>query len=117
MAGNRWLRCGLSPRNHSDREGLMDRRTILQFLISSPLSQAASQTLAGSKKAPGSPGGIVIGTHYEYPFGGNAWRKEWRPKNPGDFRRDLTSIRKTGFDLIRIRIGFDSNLDDTAFLL
>jgi len=60
---------------------------------------------------------ILIGTHYEYPFGGMANRSEWLPKNREDWRRDLEMIRDTGFNSFRIRIGMDSNLDDVAKLL
>ncbi len=61
--------------------------------------------------------GILIGTHYEYPFGGMASRPEWLPNGPADWRRDLAMIKDTGFDSIRIRIGFDSSLDEVAQLL
>ncbi len=60
---------------------------------------------------------ILIGTHYEYPFGGMATRPEWLPQGPGDWQRDLEMIKDTGFDSIRIRIGFDSHLDEVAHLL
>ncbi len=60
---------------------------------------------------------IRIGTHYEYPFGGMATRPEWLPQGEADWRRDLAMIRETGFDSIRIRIGFDSHLDEVARLL
>ena len=96
----------------------MDRRTILQFLLSTPLARAASNSLEPSQQATKTTSdAIIIGTHYEYPFGGNAWRAEWRPKSPADWKQDLASIRKTGFDLIRIRIGFDSRLEDVEILL
>jgi len=61
--------------------------------------------------------GIRIGTHYEYPFGGMASRPEWLPDGPVAWRRDLAMIKDTGFDSIRIRIGFDSSLDEVAQLL
>jgi beta-galactosidase GanA len=61
--------------------------------------------------------GIIIGTHYEYPFGGMANRPEWLPRGESDWRRDLAMIKETGFDAIRIRIGFDSSLDEVARLL
>lgn len=60
---------------------------------------------------------ILIGTHYEYPFGGMAKRPEWLPQGEEDWRRDLEMIKDTGFDSIRIRIGFDSSLDEVARLL
>lgn len=63
------------------------------------------------------PLGVFVGTHYEYPFGGSSRRAEWRPRGPSDWLRDLTAIRDTGFNLIRIRIGFDSDLDEVAGLL
>ena len=59
-----------------------------------------------------------IGVHYEYPFGGMmADRPEWKPKGAGDWRRDLEMIADTGFNLIRIRVGLDSDIDDIAELL
>ena len=61
--------------------------------------------------------GILIGTHYEYPFGGMATRPEWLPQGEADWRRDLEMIVDTGFDSIRIRIGLDSRLDEVARLL
>ena len=61
--------------------------------------------------------GIIIGTHYEYPFGGMASRPEWLPQGEDDWRQDLEMIKDTGFDSIRIRIGFDSSLDEVARLL
>jgi len=61
--------------------------------------------------------GILIGIHYEYPFGGMATRPEWLPNGEADWRRDLAKIKETGFDSIRIRIGFDSSLDEVAQLL
>lgn len=61
--------------------------------------------------------GILIGIHYEYPFGGMATRPEWLPNGEEDWRRDLAKIKDTGFDSIRIRIGFDSSLDEVARLL
>ena len=61
--------------------------------------------------------GILIGTHYEYPFGGMATRPEWLPQGEDDWRRDLEMIKDTGFDSIRIRIGLDSSLDEVAQLL
>jgi len=73
--------------------------------------------ISGHDAARTAADGIFIGTHYEYPFGGNAWRKEWRPNSPDDWRKDLVAIRDTGFNLVRVRIGFDSNLDDTQTLL
>jgi hypothetical protein len=60
---------------------------------------------------------IHIGTHYEYPFGGMASRPEWLPQGPADWRQDLAVIKDTGFDSIRIRIGFDSSLDEVSELL
>lgn len=60
---------------------------------------------------------MFVGIHYEYPFGGMAKRPEWRPAGPEDYKRDLSKIRDTGFDCIRIRIGLDSDLDDVATLL
>jgi hypothetical protein len=36
---------------------------------------------------------------------------------PADWRRDCGMIRDTGFNIIRIRIGQDSNLDEVAELL
>ena len=61
---------------------------------------------------------IWIGVHYEYPFGGMmADRPEWIPKGAKDWRRDLEMIKDTGFNLIRIRVGLDSALDDIATLL
>lgn len=61
--------------------------------------------------------GILIGTHYEYPFGGMATRPEWLPQGEEDWRRDLEMIKDTGFDSIRIRIGLDSSLDEVGRLL
>lgn len=59
-----------------------------------------------------------IGVHYEYPFGGMmADRPEWMPKGAKDWRRDLKAIKDTGFNLIRIRVGLDTNIDDIATLL
>jgi len=58
-----------------------------------------------------------IGIHYEYPFGGMCKRPEWLPKGPEDWKQDLNEIKKTGFNIIRIRIGFDCNLDDVEKLL
>lgn len=64
------------------------------------------------------PAEIWIGVHYEYPFGGMmADRPEWIPKGADDWRRDLEMIRDTGFNLIRIRVGLDSDIDDIATLL
>lgn len=63
------------------------------------------------------PGGILIGIHYEYPFGGMATRPEWLPQGEEDWRRDLEMIKDTGFDSIRIRIGLDSSLDEVGRLL
>ena len=60
---------------------------------------------------------IYIGVHYEYPFGGMGTRPEWLPKGPDDWNRDLREIRNTGFNIIRIRIGFDCDLDDVDKLL
>lgn len=60
---------------------------------------------------------LRIGTHYEYPFGGMATRVEWLPQGPDDWRSDLAMIKETGFDSIRIRIGFDSSLDEVAHML
>ena len=61
---------------------------------------------------------IWIGVHYEYPFGGMmADRPEWIPKGEQDWRRDLRMIKDTGFNLIRIRVGLDSDIDDIATLL
>ncbi len=61
---------------------------------------------------------IWIGVHYEYPFGGMmADRPEWIPKGEADWRRDLEMIKDTGFNLIRIRVGLDSDIDDIATLL
>ena len=60
---------------------------------------------------------LYIGVHYEYPFGGMGRRPEWLPKGPDDWRRDLREIRDTGFNIIRIRIGFDCELDDVCQLL
>ena len=61
---------------------------------------------------------IWIGVHYEYPFGGMmADRPEWIPKGEKDWRRDLEMIKDTGFNLIRIRVGLDSDIDDIATLL
>ncbi|MBI4165734.1 MAG: beta-galactosidase [Acidobacteria bacterium] len=61
---------------------------------------------------------VWIGVHYEYPFGGMmADRPEWIPKGAKDWRRDLQMIKDTGFDLIRIRVGLDSDIDDIATLL
>ncbi len=60
---------------------------------------------------------IRFGVHYEYPFGGMARRKEWLPDGPAAWRRDLKAIRETGFDIIRIRIGQDSDLDEVQVLL
>jgi len=63
-------------------------------------------------------GEIWIGVHYEYPFGGMmADRPEWIPKGEKDWRRDLRMIKDTGFNLIRIRVGLDSDIDDIATLL
>lgn len=62
-------------------------------------------------------GGILIGTHYEYPFGGMATRPEWLPQGEQDWRRDLEMIKETGFDSIRIRIGLDSSVDEVGQLL
>ena len=61
--------------------------------------------------------GILIGIHYEYPFGGMATRPEWLPQGEEDWRRDLGMIKDTGFDSIRIRIGLDSSLDEVGLLL
>ena len=61
--------------------------------------------------------GILIGTHYEYPFGGMATRPEWLPQGEDDWRRDLEMIKDTGFDSVRIRIGLDSSLDEVGRLL
>ena len=61
--------------------------------------------------------GILIGIHYEYPFGGMATRPEWLPQGEEDWRRDLEMIKETGFDSIRIRIGLDSSLDEVGRLL
>ena len=61
--------------------------------------------------------GILIGTHYEYPFGGMATWPEWLPQGEEDWLRDLEMIKDTGFDSIRVRIGLDSSLDDVARLL
>ena len=59
-----------------------------------------------------------IGVHYEYPFGGmTVDRPEWKPKGAADWRRDLAVIADTGFNLIRIRVGLDSNIDDIAVFL
>ena len=58
--------------------------------------------------------GILIGIHYEYPFGGMATRPEWLPQGEEDWRRDLGMIKDTGFDSIRIRIGLDSSLDEVG---
>lgn len=61
---------------------------------------------------------IWIGVHYEYPFGGMmADRPEWIPKGEEDWRRDLEMVKDTGFNLIRIRVGLDSDIDDIATLL
>ena len=61
---------------------------------------------------------IRFGVHYEYPFGGMmADRPEWIPKGAKDWRRDLQMIKDTGFNLIRIRVGLDSDIDDIATLL
>ena len=60
---------------------------------------------------------IRLGVHYEYPFGGMAQRDEWLPRGPDDWRRDCEAIRNTGFNIIRIRIGQDSDLDEVAQLL
>lgn len=46
-----------------------------------------------------------------------ATRVEWLPQGPDDRRRDLAMIKETGFDSIRIRIGFDSSLDEVAQML
>jgi len=55
---------------------------------------------------------IYIGTHYEYPFGGMRTRPEWMPKGKADWDRDLDQICNTGINSLRIRIGFDSDLDE-----
>ena len=60
---------------------------------------------------------VLIGTHYEYPFGGMATRPEWLPQGEDDWQRDLEMIKDTGFDSIRIRIGLDSSLDEVGRLL
>ena len=60
---------------------------------------------------------MIFGTHYEYPFGGMATRPEWLPRDEQDWRRDLAMIKDTGFDAIRIRIGFDSDVDEVGRLL
>ena len=60
---------------------------------------------------------MIFGTHYEYPFGGMAARPEWLPRGEQDWRRDLAVIKDTGFDAIRIRIGFDSSIDEVGRLL
>ena len=60
---------------------------------------------------------MIFGTHYEYPFGGMATRPEWLPRGEADWRRDLAMIKDTGFDAIRIRIGFDSDIDEVGRLL
>ena len=62
-------------------------------------------------------GTVLFGTHYEYPFGGMADRPEWLPRGETDWRRDLAVIKDTGFDCIRIRIGFDSSIDEIGRLL
>src|SRR5689334_181920 len=97
----------------------MKRRTVLQMVASAPvLARAVDSSFAAVTQGRREmPRGIFVGTHYEYPFGGNSWRTEWRPKSYEDWRKDLTAIRQTGFNLIRIRIGFDSKLDDTEVLL
>ena len=61
--------------------------------------------------------GILIGTHYEYPFGGMARRPEWLPDGEEDWRRDLEMIKDTGFDSIRVRIGLESSVDEVDRLL
>lgn len=59
---------------------------------------------------------IWIGVHYKYPFGGMmADRLEWIPKGEEDWRRDLEMIKDT--DLIRIRVGVDSDIEHIATLL
>jgi len=59
-----------------------------------------------------------IGVHYEYPFGGMMKdRPEWKPKGAKDWRRDLAAIKDTGFNLIRIRVGLDTDIEDIATLL
>jgi len=35
---------------------------------------------------------ILLGTHYEYPFGGMAIRPEWQPKGKSDWEKDLSCI-------------------------
>ena len=59
-----------------------------------------------------------IGVHYEYPFGGMMGdRPEWKPRGEKDWRRDLKAIKDTGFNLIRIRVGLDTDIDDIQTLL
>lgn len=60
---------------------------------------------------------MYYGVHYEYPFGGMSKRPEWQPHGAEDYARDLDMIKDTGFNCLRIRIGFDSDLDEVASLI
>lgn len=56
--------------------------------------------------------GIRIGTHYEYPFGGMATcRMAAQRRRGSDLAHDL---RAPDLDSIRIRIGFNSSLDEVC---
>jgi beta-galactosidase len=85
------------------------------FLLPLTVSATKDTSINGTSNAAAA--NVQFGVHYEYPFGGMAKRHEWIPKGEADWRRDLKAIKETGFNSIRIRIGFDSNLDDVAKLL
>jgi len=38
-------------------------------------------------------------------------------KSTDDWKRDLRAIRETGYDIFRIRVGFDSKLEEVTQLL
>lgn len=78
---------------------------------------SATTDSSGNGIRPSADEVIQFGVHYEYPFGGMSRRHEWLPKGEDDWRRDIAKIKETGFNSIRIRIGFDSKLDDVAKLL
>jgi len=102
----------------------VNRRTILQILTSVPLLNIfvrngfTRQQASSAPRAERSSSMIHLGTHYEYPFGGGYLGKTpWRSRSPSDWKRDIASIRQTGFDVFRMRIGFDSKLDEVEQLL
>jgi hypothetical protein len=86
-------------------------------VLSMPLIASATRDTSINGTPSAATANVQFGVHYEYPFGGMATRHEWIPKGENDWRRDLKAIKETGFNSIRIRIGFDSNLDDVAKLL